>query len=113
MNAYKATLLNGAVLVLMGAWGYFASGSVTAVIPAVFGILFLLMAGGVKAENKIVAHVVALLALVVLFALFRPFLGTIDRGDGLASLRVGLMMLTTIIALVAYIKSFIDARRAR
>ena len=113
MDAHKATLLSGATLVLMGGWGYLASGSVTALIPAAFGIAFLLMAGGVKAENKIVAHVAVVLALVVLIALFRPLMGTIDRGDGLATLRVVLMMLTTLLALVAYVKSFIDARRAR
>jgi len=113
MNAHKATLLNGVVLILMGVWGYFASGSFTAFIPGVFGLAFLLMAPGVKTENKVVAHVVVVLALVVLFALTRVFLGTLDRGDTLATIRVGLMILTTVIAFVYYVKSFIDARRAR
>jgi hypothetical protein len=53
------------------------------------------------------------LVTVVILALFRPLLGTIERGNTAGTIRVGLMFLTSVIALVYYIKSFIDARRAR
>ena len=113
MDAYRATLLNGFTLILMSAWSFFATQSYTVFIPAAFGLAFLLMAGGVRAENKVIAHLVVVLVTVVILALIRPLLGTIERGNTAGTIRVGLMFLTSIIALVYYIKSFIDARRAR
>ena len=113
MNAHRATLLNGCMLIAMGLWSYLATQAYTAFIPLAFGVAFLLLAGGVKTENKLVAHLVVVLVIVLILALVRPLMGTIDRGNTLGTLRVGLMMLTSLIALVSYVKSFIDARRAR
>ncbi len=114
MNAYTATLLNGFVLILMSAWGFFATQtSFTALIPAVFGIVFLLLASGVKANNKVVGHIVAVLAILVIIALVMPLMGTIGRGNTVGAMRVGAMTLTSIIAAVYYLKSFIDARKAK
>ena len=54
-----------------------------------------------------------LLAVLIIFALINPLLGTIERGNAVGTIRVGLMILTSVVALVFYVKSFIDARRAR
>ncbi len=113
MDAYRATLLNGCTLMLMSAWSFFATQSFTAFIPAAFGLAFLLMAGGVRAENKVIAHVAVVLVTVAILLLIPPLLRTIDGGNTAGTIRVGLMLLTSVIALVYYIKSFIDARRAR
>lgn len=115
MNAYSANILNGIVLILMPAWAFFTSDapSFTAFIPAAFGVVFLLCSPGVKTHNKIVAHIVALLTLVVIFALFTPLRAAIGRDDTAATIRIGLMLATSIIAMVFFIKSFIDARRNR
>ncbi|MEM8500282.1 MAG: hypothetical protein AAF542_19870 [Pseudomonadota bacterium] len=115
MNAHIANLLNAIVLLAMSAWAYFSSDapSVTALIPAGFGLVLLLCSPGVKRENKIVAHVAVLLTLLLLFALFMPLKGALVRDDTIAVLRVGIMMTTTALSLVFFIKSFIDVRRAR
>ena len=115
MKADTASLINALTLIGMSAWAYFASAtpSMTALIPAGFGIALLLCLPGVKAENKVIAHVAVLLTIVVLLALFMPLKRAVGRGDMMAILRVGLMMATTAVAIVFFIKSFRDARKAR
>ena len=115
MKPYQSNLLNAIVLIVMGLWGYLASDSPssTALIPVAFGALFAAVTQPFKNENKIVAHVVVLLTLLLIIALFMPLMGAINRGETLGIVRVGLMILTSSYALYTFIKSFIDARKAR
>lgn len=114
MNAYIAHLINSAALILIGGWGYFATSSNTALIPVLFGVVLLSLSNGVKLENKAIAHVAVLLTLLVFLALVaKPLLSAIKDGDTLGTLRVGIMSLTSLIALIYFIKSFRDARKAR
>jgi len=116
MKPYQANLLNAAVLIILGLWGYLTleSPSVTALIPVGFGVLFLLATGPFKNDNKVVAHIIVLLTIVLIAMLFiKPFLGAMNDGRQLAMFRVGAMILVGIFATVIYIKSFIDARKAR
>ena len=109
---FFATLVNGCCLVAIGVWGYIASGSVTALIPIGFGVGFLAMSPGVKSYNKAIAHIVVFLALVTGAALIAPLLRAFSNGNALGILRLSLMLLTNLIALGFYVKSFIDARRS-
>jgi hypothetical protein len=114
MNAYTAHLINSVALILMGGWGYFATSSNTALIPVAFGVVLLALSKGVKTENKLIAHIAVLLTLLVFGALVaKPLISALRDGDTLGSIRVGVMVLTSLIALVYFIKSFIDARKAR
>ncbi len=115
MNAYTANLLNAVVLLAMGAWGYLGSESPspTALIPAIAGLILLGCAPGVKKENKVIAHVAVLLTLLIALSLFMPLKGAMERSDNMAMIRVGVMIVTSIIAMVFFIKSFRDARKAR
>ncbi|MEM9255176.1 MAG: hypothetical protein AAGA91_06995 [Pseudomonadota bacterium] len=115
MNAYRANVVNGIVLILMPAWALVTSDapSFTAFIPAAFGLTILLCSSGVKSQNKIVSHLVVILTLIVIFALFTPLRAAIDRDDAAAVIRVSLMLLASLVAIVFFIKSFIDARKGR
>lgn len=115
MKPYVANLINAVVLIALGLWGYLGSEnpSTTALIPVAFGILFLLVTPLFKKDNKIVAHIVVLLTLVLIIALAMPFKGALGREDMSAALRVGIMMLTSIFAFAMFIKNFIDVRKAR
>ena len=115
MKAHIASLINGIILVVLGAWGYFGSDtpSMTALIPVIFGVLILAMNPGVKKENKVIAHVAVLLTLVILLGLVMPLRGAMARGDSMAVARVAVMMLSTLMAMVFFIRSFIAARKAR
>lgn len=113
MKAHTASLVNAVLLIVLGAWGYFEGTSPTALIPVVFGVILLGLNGGVKKENKVVAHIAVLLTLLIFFGLVKPFLGAMDKGNTMAMLRVGIMLLSTIVAMVYFVKSFIDARKNR
>jgi hypothetical protein len=116
MTAFSANLLNSFILIIFGMWGfldaYNADGtnmSKTTLIPIVFGVVFLICSPWIKKHNKSVAHVVVLMTLVLLIALIKPLMAR----EGTAQIRVAVEMLGCLIALIFFIKSFIDARKAR
>ncbi len=113
MKAYIASLINAAALITLSLWGYFSSEtpSLTALIPTGIGIVILILNKGVKNENKVIAHIVVTLTLIVLIGLIKPLLGALDRNDTLATIRVTTMILTTVMAMAFFVKSFIDARK--
>lgn len=115
MNAGTANLINALVLIGVSAWAYFASGtaSFTALIPGGFGLALLACTPGVRAENKVIAHIAVLLTLIVIIALVMPLRGALAREDNIALLRVGLMLAASIVAFVFFINSFIEARKSK
>ena len=115
MNAHIASLINSVLLISLGAWGYFGSEtpSVTALIPVVFGVLLAALSPGVKKQSKVQSHVAVLFTLLIFFGLMKPLTGALDRGDSLAAARVGIMLASTAMAMVFFVKSFIDVRKAR
>lgn len=114
MNAGNANLLNAIVLVGMGLWGYLGSltPSPTALIPVVFGVILFVMTNFIRNHHKVVSHIAVILTLMILVALVKPLTSAMGKSDTMAMVRIGLMMLTSAIAFVAFIKSFIDARKA-
>ena len=115
MKAHIASLINAILLIGLGLWGYLGSDtpSVTALIPVIIGVLLLVMNPGVKKENKIIAHIAVLLTLIILFGLIMPLRGALGRDDNGAVIRVVIMMLSTLLAMVSFVRSFIDARKKR
>ena len=115
MKAHTASLINALALIGLGLWGYFSSEapSPTAFIPVGVGAVLLVLNPGVKKENKVVAHIAVLLTLLMVFGLIKPLTGALGRGDTMALVRVVIMLVTTILAMVFFVKSFIDARKAR
>jgi exosortase/archaeosortase len=117
MKATQANLLNAIVLLVAGLYGYFmiltpeGNRAITALIPAVFGLLFLVFQKGVAAENKIIGHVVVVLTFLLLIICSMRFLKIEDWG---AKKYLFLACIASnIIALVAFIGSFITARKNR
>jgi len=115
MKAHTTSLINALILVIMGLWGYFESDSrpITALIPVVVGIILVAINNGVKKENKIIAHIAILLTLIITIGLIKPFLGSLERGNITGIIRVSLMILTSLLAMIAFIQSFIAARKAK
>ena len=115
MKANIASLINAILLILLAGWGYLSSEnpSATALIPVVFGVLLLLLNPGVKKHDKIQSHIAVVLTFLILFGLAKPLQGAIGRADTLAIARVAVMLASTVLAMVFFIKSFIDARKAR
>ena len=115
MKAATANLLNALVLIAAGLYGYFgvsaADGthSYTALIPAAFGVLFLVMQKGVASANKVIAHIVVVLTLVLLVMCIMRFVKVEEWG---AKKYIFLAcIISNAVALIAFIGSFIAARR--
>ena len=113
MKPYQISAINAISLISLGGYGYLQSEtpSPTALIPVIIGVLLLLMNGGIKSENKVVAHIAVSLTLLILFGLTMPMLGAIDRGDNFAIMRCGIMIGTTVATMASFILSFINARK--
>ncbi len=110
----KFNLINSIALISMSTWGYIDTNSFTALIPAVFGVILFLL-GTMLTNTKLVklsAHLVVLFTLLILLALVIQVLpGVVERG-GIGLIRVILMISTSAIAMIIFIKSFIDNRKS-
>jgi len=115
MKAHTASLINAILLITLSIWGFSSSEtpSNTALIPAIVGAILLGLNPGVKKENKVIAHIAVLLTLVILFGLIKPLMGAIGREDSSAIGRIIVMIISTVLAKVFFVKSFIDARKKR
>jgi hypothetical protein len=121
MEMPKLTKYLGIFLIAMGLLSYFGSGmaSLTAMIPAFFGIVFL--AGGILAEKdnlrRHVMHIVVVIAVLALVGTFRglmSFIGYLGGAELERPFAVGMQALMAVL-MITYlflaIRSFIDARR--
>ena len=114
MSPTKANLLNSVTLIVIGVWGYLDVTSPTALIPVIFGVIILgcVFISNKKPElNKVVAHIAVGLTLILLLSLLGMRLPkSIDTG-GVGLIRVLIMSATCALAVIFFVKSFIDARR--
>ncbi len=117
MKASTANLLNAVILIGAGLYGYFmipaehGHQSPTALIPAIFGVIFLLMHKGVVTANKVIAHVVVVLTLLLMVMCIWRFAKVEDWN---AKKYIFLIcIISNAVALVAFIGSFIAARKNR
>ena len=111
MNATTANLINSISLIVIGLWGYFDVLSPTALIPVSIGALLILCYSGIKNQNKIISHIAVLLTLIILVALVGMRLPkSIDKG-GVGLIRVIIMIISSALSMIFFIRSFIAARK--
>lgn len=99
-------IANAVVLIALGVYGYFISGSPTALIAPGIGVILLVLAFPTKNDNKTAAHVAVALTLVSVIMFFiTGFL----RGNVI----VLIMAVFTLIALLMYIMDFMRRKKNR
>lgn len=113
MQAHVASAIHGFTLLGVGIVGYVITKSNTALIPVFFSVIILVCNNGIRDQHKIMSHIAVVLTLFVTVALVKPFSANLAQGDTWGMVRVGAMLLTGVIAMVAFIRSFIAARKAR
>ncbi len=117
----RPTLYAGVLLILLGVGSYFGTGraSFTALIPAIIGALFAILAmwGQQQSRRKAAMHVVMVLALLGVLGSSRglaPFAQMLSGGEVERPVAVVAQVVTSVVCLallLAGIKSFVDARR--
>ena len=113
------TRIVGFLLILLGIAGYVGTGmvSMTALIPALVGAVFLVLALAARRPQarKHVMHAALALALVLILGVAPRIMGAVNAGE--VSRPAVLAQIAMAVILLVYVllgvKSFIDARRAR
>jgi hypothetical protein len=119
MSMPLVTRIVGFLLVLLGVVGYVGTGaaSVTALIPALVGALFLLLALVARnaAARKHVMHAAVAIALLAVAGGLPRIIAAINAGDLTRPAVLAQIAMAVILAVYVLlgVKSFIDARRAR
>jgi len=112
MQPWRANFINGVILAILGLWAGLTSSSGTAFIPLGFGIIFLICTPFMRSGNKVVAHIVVVLTILAIIGFIKPLTGAIERGSTRGIIRLVVMIFSCLVALVVFIKSFINARKA-
>tara|TARA_B100000242_G_scaffold154722_1_gene110593 strand:+ start:4507 stop:4878 length:372 start_codon:yes stop_codon:yes gene_type:complete len=121
MKTYQANLINSLALILMPLWAYLTyegtlekpNQSITALIPLFLGVILFLCNNGVKKENKVIAHIAVVVTLIALLGLFMPLKAAIAEDRSLSVIRVAIMLLTGMLAMITFIRSFIANRKGK
>ena len=119
MSMPFVTRVVGFLLVLLGVVGYIGTGgaSITALIPAFVGALFLILALVARrpAARKHVMHAAVAIALLAVLGGIPRIIAAISAGDLMRPAVLAQMAMAVILGVYVLlgVKSFIDARRAR
>jgi Ca2+/Na+ antiporter len=106
MNIYRIMIANAVVLIGLGVYGYFLSGSPTALIAPGIGVILILLSIPVKNENQTAAHIAVVITLISSIMFF-------VTGFLRANLLVIVMALFTTFALYMYIMDFVRRKKER
>lgn len=119
----RVAIVCGAVLVLLGLGGYFGTGtrSVTALIPAFFGLPLAILGliGRAEQRRRHALHAATVLALLGLLGTVRglPQFGQLITGGEVArpaaTIAQAVMAVVCLVFLVLAVRSFVEARRNR
>ncbi len=112
MKPYTVNTFTAIVVIGMSAWSYFGSDSPAALIPGIIGLVFLALSGPIKKENRVVAHIIALLTFLLLMSL-KSRTGALEHDNTASIVGVTLMMAVCLMAPANYARSFINVRRNR
>ena len=123
MNMPKLTVAFGLILVVLGLIGYLATGmvSITALIPAFFGLVLVLLGvlAGKESRRKLMMHIAVVIGVLGIAGTFGGLMKVPAYFSGQelarpeAVLAQGVMCLLSIVYVVMCIKSFVDARRVK
>ncbi len=113
MKPHFLNLINALVLIILGGWAYMEKGSPTALIPVFIGAILWIQTPKMREGDKTASHIAAGLTLLIVLGLFMPLRREAAMGDTMGVLRSLVMLGSSIFALSVFVKSFIDARRAK
>ncbi len=114
MKPVTINLFNGLLLIAAGLYGYFGikgsdgTASITALIPAAFGLLLIILGLFWNKSPKVVSHIVVVLTLVLLIMVINRLM-KVDTWEAKKYIFL-ICTVSNAVALVVFIRSFIVAR---
>jgi hypothetical protein len=111
MKPHFVNLINALTLVVLGGWAYLEKDAPTALIPVFIGAILWMQTDKIKAGDKTAAHIAVGLTVLAVLGLFMPLRREANMGDTMGVLRTALMLTSSMFAVFAFVKSFMDARR--
>ncbi len=113
MKSQHAAYINSFVLIVIGFWGYAANNFAThtAIIPLSAGILFLGMALLLKKEKKILLIFISTITFILLIAFIFPLLRNARQSDIWGMIRISIEMLASAMALIVYLRNYIQLNK--
>lgn len=118
----STAIVCGVLLILIGIAGYVygllnGSASLTALIPAAFGLLLAILGAAARAKENLRMHLMHFAVLVGLVGFLIPAWRVVSNLGGItlsaALISQIAMSLVCLIFVILSVKSFIDARRSR
>lgn len=106
MGIFRVIIMNALILIALGLYGYFTSGSATALIAPAIGVVLIALSFPVKNNNKTAAHIVVVLTLIAATMFF--VIGFMRN-----NMIVLIMAIFTVLALVMYIMDFSRRKKER
>lgn len=119
MSMPSVTRVVGFLLILLGVVGYVGTGaaSITALIPAMVGAIFLILALVARRAQarKHVMHAAVALALLLVVGVVPRIIAAVNAGEANRPAVLAQMAMAAILLVYVLlgVKSFVDARRAR
>ena len=134
MKPYQANLINVLALIIIPVWALIVfeapaddpdKSNMTALIPVVFAVILFLCHGGLKKENKSIAHIAVIVTLITIIAIYmKPFNSALAdynnsnipkeaRDSIMRIVRSSIMMLTGIVSMITFVRSFIANRKRK
>lgn len=114
MKPSVVNFINGLILIIVGLYGYFGvtsstgTASVTALIPAVFGFLLVLLSSFWNKAPKVISHIAIVLTLLLIIMVVNRFV-KIDVWNETKYIFL-ICIISNAFALFVFIRSFINAR---
>jgi hypothetical protein len=113
MKPHFINLVNAILLIVIGFWGYVEKSAPTALIPVFIGGLLWLQTPKMREGDSKAAHIAVVLTFLGVLGLLMPLRRQLANDDAMGTIRTLMMLSSGIFAMYVYIKSFIDARKAR
>jgi len=115
MKVYMISMMNAFILMIIGLWGFWGSEtpSPTALIPVFFGALLLSFVQKLRFGSKYYMRLSLILTALILIALIKPLIGSIDRANSAAIYRIVIMMVSCMTTVGFFVSKLMKPRNKR
>lgn len=107
--------MNAFVLMVIGLWSFIGveTPSPIALIPVFTGALLLSFIKGLRYGSLPMTRLSMILTVLILIAMFIPFIDSMEHGDSATSYRIGFMIVSCAVTIGFFVSRFIKVKKRR